>query len=1067
MSTADGTREQTLAGGEIRPRVFVSYSRKDSAFAEQLVSDLTAEGIEAFLDTKAIAPGEPWQERLGALIIKADCIAFVLSPDSVDPKSVCDWELNEAERLQKRIIPVVCRHVPDSEVPGRLRRLNYVFLTQERVRATELARLVDGLKIDIRWIRLHAELCEDAERWTNPVTSGDHVLLQGKAIGDAELWISSRPAAAPEPTEAQRAFIRASREADIARIAKEARQIRRTQWFQRALGFLLVIGLAVVIWQDIETTKREQAVFTSKAAQAMEEERYDRAMRYALQAYPPKGAMPWAPLSKRLEGRLAGAAGSSHLHAASHAHSKDVTAIAFNHSGNNIVAVSNGGEVSVWEAATGSKILAWKGHERAISSTSFSPGDQFIVTTSFDKTARLWNSKTGSLVAVLEHKGNVRHATFNSTGSRLLTIADDQRVRIWTINDRIDQIPQKASATLEHRNLPTGAWFSPDGENVLTASMGEDIARVWNGVSGKEVAILKGHAAEIKSASFSIDGARIATGSSDGTVRIWQQDGQTWNQIAELAGHRGSVWAVLFRNEDSRLFTAGKDGYCRLWKQSDEMSHGSEKWIEVSTIKASDQDLTAASMSMDGDRIVTASDDGVARLWSREVSLLEFESWASKGSMKGRSGIVHTAVFSPDGRQVASAAYGDNRLRIWNTETFGSTAVLDPRGYATSSASFDEEGGTIVTASFNGSANIWQKDFSTGEWKNVATLTHKGSLNDASFSPNGDWVVTASENSTAHAWRRDALTGERPASWTESIVLEGHKARLRTASFSPDGQLILTASDDYTARLWRVETKNGIVPSKAEGLVVLRHGDAVLSASFRNDGKQILTVCADGSVRLWQQADDRRETEYSWRQTSEFKPTAKGLRAAKLSPEGTRVLASFNDGTVRVWRVRDWSEVAVIHASEDIYVYDATFSADGRRIVSASFDGLAKIWDAETGEQIQVLRGHAKELNSAEFSRNGAIVVSSSRDGTARVWNVAWTATYGSDLRDSICAQKLVGAQEFSDEELRDPVLSSIDRFNPLARNPCLRRGPLHWEYYTQSAVRWSRWLVSLMLAPT
>ena len=57
--------------------MFVSYSRKDLAFAQTMVEALAERGFDAFLDKKDIAPGEPWRERLAGLIATADTVVFV------------------------------------------------------------------------------------------------------------------------------------------------------------------------------------------------------------------------------------------------------------------------------------------------------------------------------------------------------------------------------------------------------------------------------------------------------------------------------------------------------------------------------------------------------------------------------------------------------------------------------------------------------------------------------------------------------------------------------------------------------------------------------------------------------------------------------------------------------------------------------------------------------------------------------------------------------------------------------------------------------------------------------
>jgi hypothetical protein len=91
-------------------------------------------------------------------------------------------------------------------------------------------------------------------------------------------------------------------------------------------------------------------------------------------------------------------------------------------------------------------------------------------------------------------------------------------------------------------------------------------------------------------------------------------------------------------------------------------------------------------------------------------------------------------------------------------------------------------------------------------------------------------------------------------------------------------------------------------------------------------------------------------------------------------------------------------------------------------------------------------------VTSAAFDRDGKWVVTASLDKTARIWDVTWaTLVRGETLRKRVCAEKLVGAaQEFTRVELDDPILRGIDRNDPIARNPCLRRGSLALDYWTQ-----------------
>ena len=91
--------ETSPAGGK-KLKVFISYSRRDLAFADQLVAVLEFQGFDIIIDRKGIYGAENWEKRLGQLILAADTVVFVLSPDSAVSKT-CAWEVEEAARREK------------------------------------------------------------------------------------------------------------------------------------------------------------------------------------------------------------------------------------------------------------------------------------------------------------------------------------------------------------------------------------------------------------------------------------------------------------------------------------------------------------------------------------------------------------------------------------------------------------------------------------------------------------------------------------------------------------------------------------------------------------------------------------------------------------------------------------------------------------------------------------------------------------------------------------------------------------------------------------------------------
>src|SRR5262245_34346345 len=183
--------------------VFISYSRDDLAFADQLDATLRIIGFDTALDRHGIHAGEEWQPRLGALIRNADTVAFVLTPNSAKSK-ICEWEVEEARRLGKRIMPVVPYPLGDARGPPGLAALNYIFFYDEPKKpgssfGAGLLDLVEGLKTDLEWLREHTSLLQRATEWDAGGRPSNR-LLSGQDIGLAKAWAARRPKEAPAPT---------------------------------------------------------------------------------------------------------------------------------------------------------------------------------------------------------------------------------------------------------------------------------------------------------------------------------------------------------------------------------------------------------------------------------------------------------------------------------------------------------------------------------------------------------------------------------------------------------------------------------------------------------------------------------------------------------------------------------------------------------------------------------------------------------------------------------------------------------------------------------------------------
>jgi WD40 repeat protein len=986
-------------------KVFISYSRRDaSEFADELVAGLELASFAPFLDRHDISAGEDWEARLGGLIAQSDTVVFVVTPESVKSQR-CVWEVERTLGLSKRLLPVIHKPVADFDIPSQLSRLQFVRF-DNRGLARPLAELAEALRLDLDWIREHTRLGELAARW-QARGKAESLLLRGDDLDAATVWTAQRKAGAPEITELQRAFLHASDEAENARLSKERTQLEEMRLAQAAtarhqkragrllwtIAALVLVVFGYVIWKGYNVERRELVVFTSLATQAMKEERFDRAMRFALQAYPARGSLPWlTPFSTELEGKLAGSAQSARLHRVLKGHSSAVNTVEFSSDGKRLLTASWDATARIWDVESGQAMVVMQGHTGGIHMAVFSPDGTRVLTASDDATARIWDATSGWGIAILTgHRGDLQSAVYSADGKRIVTASSDGTARLWDAEDG-----HPVAVLAGHEQPVKRAKFSPDSKRVITVAW-DRTARLWDAESGQQIAALGGHELNfLNDASFSPDGRRVVTAGLLNT-QIWNaESGQ------EIAALNGSTIRAEF-GPDGRvvLLTASEGNAARIW----DVATGEEAALSAPTDKVS-----SARFSADGAKIVTASSDFTVRVVARHQK---------PHVLRGHTNRVSGVIFSPDASWIASASE-DGTARLWDERPGNERVMLEGLTHGIPHAAFSVDGRHVVTTAID-DVRVW--DAASGKLK-AALVGHTDLVTRSSFSQDGRRLVTASFDNTARLW--DAESGEQIA------VLEGHTA-LYGAAFSPDGKRIVTTSQDHTARLWDID-------STRETLVLKGHAGTVTSAAFSPDGKRVITASIDLTARLWD-VESGREVLVLGGHESELENVA-------FSLDGKRLVTASKDNTSRLWDAITGRLIAVLRGHTRP-VESAQFSPDGRRIVT--LDGeMLRLWDVVSAKEIAKLDGISPR--TAIFSPDGRHVKSMSQFGAIQQWDMSWTmAVTGDELRERVCSEALVGAaQEFDDAELDDPALAGLNRDDPVARNPCLRRGPLTLDYWTR-----------------
>ena len=152
---------------------------------------------------------------------------------------------------------------------------------------------------------------------------------------------------------------------------------------------------------------------------------------------------------------------------------------------------------------------------------------------------------------------------------------------------------------------------------------------------------------EVTTMALSPDGTRIATGSADKTVRLWNTDGQP---ISPPMRHDDKVTSVAFSPDGTRIATGSADKTVRLWNTDGQ---------PIGQVMRHDDAVSSVAFSPDGTRIATGSADKTVRLWNTDGQPI--------GQPMLHDDAVSSVAFSPDGTRIATGS-GEKTVRLWNTD---------------------------------------------------------------------------------------------------------------------------------------------------------------------------------------------------------------------------------------------------------------------------------------------------------------------------------------------------------------------------------------------------------------
>ena len=483
--------------------------------------------------------------------------------------------------------------------------------------------------------------------------------------------------------------------------------------------------------------------------------------------------------------------------------------------------------------------------------------------------------------------------------------------------------------------------FSPDGKLLATGDS-DGVVRLWESSSGREILTCKGHTNVLESVAFSPDGEILASGSYDKTIKLW--DVQTGECFKILQGHTESVMSVTFNPEGNILASGSFDRTVRLWD------------IRTGECLKTLQDHTKVVFSVAfhpaGEILASGSGDKTVRLWN-------IGSGECLKTLEGHFDKVQSIAFSPSGEILASGSF-DQTVRLWDIRTGECLNTLQGHCNQVGSVAFHPAGEILVSGSYDQTLRLW--DIDSGECLNTLQ-GHSTQVRSVAFSPNGEILASGDDEQTVRLW--DVNTGECLQ------ILQGHLDRVHLVAFHPNGEILASGSYDQTLRLWDIAT--------GECLNILpKSGKEVRSIAFNPSG-EILASANDQTVRLW----DIRSGEC----LNIFHGHKSSLYSVAFSPLGEIFASTGFDGTVRLWDIHTGECLQILQAHTG-WARAIAFSQNGKILATGSTDRTVRLWDINSGECLNIFHGHTDWIRSVAFSYSGELVASGSVDKTVRLWDI-------------------------------------------------------------------------------